>query len=322
MQDSEKVFVGVDVAKSTLSSFIYGSNVRKDLANTPVAIRVWLDELPRRAWIAVESTGRYHQQLVMLAQASGRKAFVLNARDVYFYAKALGKRGKSDRTDAQVIARYLAEHHDDLKAWVAPSDEQSRLQELLRCRSGIATKRSSVRQVLRGVDELHKEIDALEEKFDALLASVDARIAGLIEADERLKRRAKLLRTIPGVGALGSALLVALFSRLPFAGADAVVAYSGLDPRPNDSGEKSGRRRISKRGSPELRRQLYLSAFSAGRSKQLRELYQSIKARGFKPTQALVILGRKLLRVAWAIWNSEKPFDASLLVAGATCAKT
>jgi transposase len=322
MQDTQKLFVGVDVAKATLAIFIHGSNARKDLANTPVAIGAWLEMLPENASIAVESTGRYHQQLVMLAQASGRQAFVLNARDVYFYAKGLGKRGKSDRSDAQVIARYLAEHHDELKPWVAPTGEQSLLQELLRCRAGIATKRSSVRQVLHGVDELKKDIDALEEKFDALLASIDTKIAGLLKADERLKRRAQLLRTIPGVGPQGSAMLAALFSRLPFANVESVVAYSGLDPRPNDSGEKSGRRRISKRGSPELRRQLYLSAFSAGRSRQLRELYHSIKARGFKPTQALVILARKLLRIAWAIWNTEKPFDADLLGKKAACAKT
>lgn len=322
MQDTQAVFVGVDVAKSTLSTFIHGQSVRRDLANTAEAIRAWLDTLPDQAWIAVESTGRYHAQLVMLAHVSGHKAFVLNARDVFYYAKALGKRGKSDRSDAQVIARYLAEHHDELKPWAPMTSTQTHLQELLRCRAGVATKQSSLRQVLRGVDELQPEIDGLNEKFGALLERIDAEIARLIADDEQLHRRAQALRTIPGVGAQGSALLAALFSRIPFANADAVVAYSGLDPRPNDSGEKSGRRRISKRGSPELRRQLYLSAFAAGRSRQLRELYRSIKARGFKPTQALVILARKLLRVAWAIWKTGEPFDKEKLGPAPTCAKT
>ena len=101
-----------------------------------------------------------------------------------------------------------------------------------------------------------------------------------------------------------------------------LVAYSGLDPRPNDSGSKSGRRRISKRGSPELRRQLYLAAFAASHSKALGPLYRSIKAKGFKTTQALVILARKLLRVAWAVWKTGKPFDPSLMIAPAACAKT
>jgi hypothetical protein len=51
-------------------------------------------------------------------------------------------------------------------------------------------------------------------------------------------------------------------------------------------------------------------------------LYRSIKAKGFKPTQALVILARKLLRVAWAVWKSGKAFDASLLGQPPACAKT
>lgn len=322
MQPVQPVFVGVDVAKATLASFVHGSKARKDFSNEPAAIQAWLDQLPAHAWIAVESTGRYHQRLVTLATASGRPAFVLNARDVFFYARALGQRGKTDRSDAEVIARYLAEHHAELRPWTAPSEIQSRLQELLRCRTRVATKKSSLRQVLKGVEELRPEAAELEDAIDALLDRIDAKIARLIEDDPPLQQRIEQLRTIPGVGALGAALLVSLFSRVPFANADAVVAFSGLDPRPNDSGARTGRRHLSKRGSPVLRRQLYLCAFSAGRSRQLRDLYTAIKAKGLKPTQALIILARKLLRVAWAVWNSGRPFDPALLGTGGACART
>lgn len=322
MQPAPLVFVGVDVAKATLSSFVHDSKARRDFSNEPAAIQAWLDQLPANALIAVESTGRYHQLLVTLAVASGRQAFVLNARDVFFYARALGQRGKTDRTDAQVIARYLAEHHAELRPWTAPSETQSGLQALLRCRSGVATKKSSLRQILKGVDDLRPDAAELEDAIDALLERIDAKIARLIEADAALQEHVEQLRTIPGVGALGAAMLASLFSRVPFANADAVVAFSGLDPRPNDSGARTGRRRISKRGSPVLRRQLYLCAFSAGRTRQLRDLYTSIKAKGFKPTQALIILARKLLRVAWAIWNSHQSFNPGLLGQQGACAQT
>src|SRR6185437_1218106 len=300
MQQTEEVFVGVDVAKAGLSSCIHGRTGRRDLTNDESGIAAWLATLPQQAMIAVESTGCYHQLLVRLAHGSGRRAFVLNARDVYFYAKALGARGKSDRTDAQVIARYLAEHHASLRSWEPASDEQDRLQKLLRCRTGVVSKRESLRQVLRDVPQL--DITALERQFDALLDDIDAQVAALIAQDADLKRKCATLSTITGIGPLGSAMLGALFSRIAFANGDAVVAYSGLDPRPNDSGARTGRRRLSKRGNPELRRQLYLAAFAATRSKALGPLYQSIKAKGFKPTQAMVILARKLLRVAWAVW--------------------
>ena len=148
MQPTADVFIGVDVAKSTLSACTHDSSAHQELANEQLAIQVWLKALPHQAVIAVESTGRYHQLLVNLVHASGRRVFVLNARDVFFYAKALGARGKSDRTDAQVIARYLAEHHRLLRAWAPSTAMQARLQELLRCRTGVAIKRTSLRQVL------------------------------------------------------------------------------------------------------------------------------------------------------------------------------
>ena len=48
------------------------------------------------------------------------------------------------------------------------------------------------------------------------------------------------LQTIKGIGAQGGAMLASLFSCIPFANADALVAYSGLAPRAQDSGQKKG----------------------------------------------------------------------------------
>jgi transposase len=319
---AHEVFIGVDVAKATLSSCIHGLHSPQGFDNDEASIRSWLAKLPAQAAIAVESTGRYHLSLVRLAHASGHRAFVLNARDVYFYAKALGVRGKTDRTDAQLIARYLAEHHDSLRQWVPGTAAQQRLQELLRCRAGVTTKRMSLRQVLRDVQGLDAAVGHLEQQFDELLEQIDAQVAALVAQDTHLSQGCAALRTITGFGPQGSAMLTALLSRVPFTNADALVAYSGLDPRPNDSGTKTGRRRISKRGNPELRRQLYLAALAASHSKALSPLYRSIKAKGFKPTQALVILARKLLRIAWAVWKTGKPFDPSLVGASPACKKT
>ena len=319
---AHEVFIGVDVAKASLSICRHGEPGCQELSNDEVSIRSWICTLPRHAVIAVESTGRYHQALVRLVHASGHRVFVLNARDVYFYAKALGARGKTDRTDARVIARYLAEHHDTVKPWAPGTAAQARLQELLRCRAGVTSKRMSLRQVLRDVPDLGLAVQGLEQRFDELLDLIDCQVAALVAADAQLSEGCTVLRTITGFGPQGSAMLSALLSRVDFANADALVAYSGLDPRPNDSGTKTGRRRISKRGSPDLRRQLYLAAFAASHSKALGPLYRSIKAKGFKPTQALVILARKLLRVAWAVWKTGKPFDPSLMTPPAACTKT
>lgn len=67
---------------------------------------------------------------------------------------------------------------------------------------------------------------------------------------------------------------------------------------------------------------MHLAAFAASHRKALGPLYRSIKAMGFKPTQAVVMLARKLLRVAWAVWKTGEPFDPRLVGAAPTCAKT
>src|SRR5690606_32061309 len=215
-------------SKATLRCAVHGRAAGQELANDDPAIRAWLAGLPDEAMIAAESTGRYHRSLVQLAHASGKTTFVLNARDVFFYAKALGARAKTDRTDAQIIARYLAEHHRSLKPWVPASALQARLHELLRCRAAVANKRSAPGQVLRGVSELGTQAALMDRHFDELLHEIDARVVELLEQDRQLSLKCAALRSITGIGPLGSALLGALFSRIPFSNADAVVAYSGL----------------------------------------------------------------------------------------------
>jgi transposase len=320
---SNGFFVGVDVSKQSLDCWLERDRVHITICNESSAIHRWLSTLPAGAMIAMESTGRYQELLAQLAQAAGHCVFILNPREVFFYAKALGMRGKTDRSDCETIARYLAEHHRSLRPWVPSSPAHREITQLLRARTGIVTHRVALRQALHGLAALQTAARQLHEGIEHLLAQLDARVQSLVQDDEQLRHASSTLQSITGIGPQGSALLATLLTRIPFANADALIAYSGLDPRPNDSGQRSGVRRLSKRGSPELRRQMYLAAFAASHSKALGPLYRSIKAKGFKPTEALVILARKLLRIVWAVWKSGAAFNPAMVTAqSGACAKT
>lgn len=311
--------IGVDVAKAAFVVARHGARATQSIANSPPAIRAWLQSVPAGACIAMESTGRYHLELASQAKAAGFGVYVLNAMDVHHYAKAMGQRGKTDPLDAHLIAQYVAHQllgqgRKRLRPWEPTPGRLVELRELHRARVQLADSCARLTMALEHVATLQEEGQALRAHFRQLMAQIDAKVAELLASDQQLVQGCKRLQTITGVGPQGAAVLATLLTRVGFANSDAVVAYAGLDPRPEDSGSKRGKRRLSKKGDPHLRRQLYLCAMAATRSVLFRPMYEALKGRGLPSTAALVVLARKLLRIAFAVWRSGQAFDPAKLL--------
>ncbi|TCT01968.1 transposase, partial [Paralcaligenes ureilyticus] len=170
-------------------------------------------------------------------------------------------------------------------------------------------QRAALQQSLRDVALIAPQLKALITQFNQVIATIDEHIAQQAQSEPALAAEAQRLQTIPGVGVQGATMLLCLFRRIEFKNIGALIAFTGLDPRPMDSGQKRGLRRLSKRGAPWLRRQLYMMGFSASRSKVFQSRYEALRAHGLSSTAAFVILGRKLLSIAFALWRSQKPFD-------------
>jgi len=81
-----------------------------------------------------------------------------------------------------------------------------------------------------------------------------------------------------------------------------------LDPRPDESGQHRGRRRLSKRGHPEWRRLLIAAAMSAARTKVWRDYVTLQRAKALPATAVHVILARKMLRTAFALFKNGQEF--------------
>ncbi|HET7158234.1 MAG TPA: IS110 family transposase, partial [Burkholderiales bacterium] len=296
--------IGVDVSKDYLIvACAQQSFAHTKLANRRAVLFAWLKQLPAGSRIGMEATGSYHELLARLAHRLGLNVYVLNPKDLRHYAKATGQRAKTDRVDAAVVARYVAKEHEHLHSWYPPSAVQRQLQRLMRRRAKLTSARSSMRATLRDVTSLRAHSRALLKHFDAVIAKIDAQARELIKADQQREQAFQRLDAIPAVGhAVGIGLLTSL-ERWALPRADAFVAFIGLDPRPEDSGKKSGRRRLSKRGDPELRRLLYVAAMSASRTRVWAPLYQRALARGLSRIEALVVLARHIARTAWSIYT-------------------
>jgi transposase len=309
-------FAGVDVAKDALVIAIEGTSTPagvRTIQNNARQIQAWLRTLPAGCAVAAEATGGYQDLLVKLAHAQGRAVYVLNPMDVHHYAKACAMRGKTDRVDAQVIARYAHKEHERLRPWQPPSPRAVRVKALLRERELISSLLDTLGQGLkvRGQAAIRDLKKARQQ--------IDTELVQIMRSEPHLRAGYERLQTIAGVGPLNGAALADLFTERHFANADAAVAFTGLDPRPRDSGKSLGRRRLSKRGSPLLRRLLYLAAMAARKTKDFAPLYEKLRQRGLQSTETLVILARKILRIAFSIWNSGQNFNPELLAGG--CAK-
>jgi transposase len=306
---SEVDCFAADVSKRELVIAVYPGEVGvKRIANQEAVISAWLDTLPAGSVIAMEATGTYHRRLADLAHGCGFVVYVVNPRNVYYYVRGMGARGKTDPSDAKLLARYAAHERAHLHPYVPPSALCERLTTLLERRAVLVRTRQALTQSLADLPALAGEKRNLFEAVAALLCAIDQELAALTSSDASTAKLVTRLKTISGVGPLVASLLCALFKRFAFRHADALIAYLGLDPRPDESGQHRGRRRLSKRGHPEWRRLLIAAAMSAARTKAWRDYVNLQRAKALPATAVHVILARKMLRTAFAMFKNGQDF--------------
>ena len=291
---------GVDVSKAKLVIAQYDVQALVEVDNEPASIAAWLTGVPKGAVVAMEATGEYHRLLAHLAHAAGMQVFVLNPQTLKHYAQAIGQRGKTDDCDARMIARYAVHERAKLRRWQRPAGAAYRLSQVLERRHTLVGARQTLAQSLAlpmlkvARQSLLANLDRMLGRLDILIRHEIARLPGMAALYERLK-------SIVGIGPVVAAQLVAVFNTLNFAKVDSFIAYTGLDPRPDDSGVRRGRRRLSKRGPSLLRCLFYYAGMAAANSKLFKPVYAQLRERGLQTTEAIVILARKIARIAFAL---------------------
>lgn len=304
---SQAPVIGIDVAKDSLSLCNAQSAEVFELENQVRPITAWLNTLPPRSAIAIEATGIYHVTVATLAHARGHRVYVINGFRLSNYRKGIGGRNKDDRSDAQLLARYLSHEQAHLQPWQPPSPVYGRLQTLLhrravlvRCATTLRQSFSQDRLLARALKPVLGRIAALEQRLEGDIQRV-LREAGLAEQSQRCQ-------AIEGIGLLTAAALNLAFLRGRFRNSDAFIAFLGLDVRLKESGRYSGRRKLTKQGDPEIRRLLHNAAMAAARTQRWQSVYQGYLARGLKKTEALTILARKLARIAFALMQTQTAY--------------
>ena len=163
--DVDSRFIAVACAERSFATTKIG-NERK-------AIGAWLRGVPRGSRLAMESTGGYHELLANMANKAGLQVFVINPRNLRKYAQGIGQRGKTDRIDAEVIARYVSREHDQLHAYVPATKDERMLAKLIARRGKLVAVRGTILQSLRRLPSVERHVKDVVAKLDRLIAELE-----------------------------------------------------------------------------------------------------------------------------------------------------
>lgn len=285
--------IGVDVAKDTLCTD--DGHRHRVVPNHPAALRRWLRSLPPEAQLICEPSGGYERALLTCAHQAGRRACLVNARQVRAFARGLGRLEKTDRLDAAVLRHYGACVQP--RPTPPPDPALRRLQQLVRTRAHYAgqLQRERNRKELLADPALLRLNHQQCEHWASVLAALDAEMLAHVEAHALLRDRLQTLCLVCGVGEQTALTLVAEFPELGRLTARAAAKLAGLAPLSQESGQWQGPRRIG-HGRSHVRRALFQAALVAARhNEHLRPFYQRLRANGKPPKLALIAVARKLL---------------------------
>ena len=310
------VHVGIDVAKATLDVWLERGGPAGGegwtTANTPVGIAELVERLEGQGvhLVVLEATGGYEYAAVVALSVAGLAVAVVNPRQVRDFARATGRLAKTDRIDAQVLARFGAAIQPEARP--LPSEAVHELDQLV-------TRRRQVRDMLQaeknrrdlargGVKcQIQEHIDWLQRQLTAIEDDLRARI----EASPLWRATEDLLRSVPGVGPTTAFTLLAELPELGTLSKREIAALVGVAPFARDSGTLRGKRAIWG-GRTSVRTCLYMAAVTASRHNPLlKTFYLRLLDNGKAKKLALIAVVRKLLVILNAMVVSGTPWDPS-----------
>lgn len=296
MANSAERFVGIDVHKDTLEVCVDSREEHWECRNDAAGIGELLMTLRTLSLelIVVEASGGYERRLVAEGHAAGLPVVVVNPTRVRRLAEALGIIAKTDAIDGYVIARFAEMVRPPVRE--PQSAEQQHLNALVTRRRQLLEIRTAEKNRLSTCPDLMRiDIEEHLAWLDSRVELLEDEINDMLANNPSWRERADLVSTVPGIGPVTAATLVAELPELGTLNRQKIAALAGLAPYNKDSGPRKKRRRIFG-GRASVRCVLYMAALSATRCNPvIRRFYQRLLDNGKLKKVALTACMRKLL---------------------------
>lgn len=298
-ESNEATFVGIDVAKNELVVHVLPTNQQLVVQNSQQGIKELVKNFKKiqPTQIVLEATGGLERELLENLAANGLNTSVINPRQARDLAKGLGELAKTDAVDARMLARFA--QLQCFPARPVPSREMqemndlvTRKEQLVQMRTMETNRRQQTRQ-----SSIKKSIKKIIDAINMQIDDIDRRIKKMIDDNPDWNEKDKILQSVPGVGPKTSQVLISALPELGELNRQEIAALVGVAPFCDDSGGRSGQRRI-KGGRANVRTALYMATFSAVRSNPvIKAFFDRLIESGKKYKVAMVAAMRKLISI-------------------------
>jgi transposase len=300
-----EVFVGIDVAKARLDVGLHPSGESWAVDHDDDGIATVVERLAatRPTLVILEATGGLELPLAAALLAAEVRVQVVNPRQARDFAKATGHLAKTDRLDALMLARFGAA----LRPEPRPIPDAA-LQEV---RALVARRRQLQAMVIAEKNRragaprrLHAQLDEHLAWLRRAVADLDRELAKTIKASPAWKTSVGRWQSVPGLGPVVSATLLADLPELGTLTRQQIAALVGVAPLNHDSGTRRGTRSCWG-GRAHVRTALYMGALVATRhNPAIRTFYRRLLEQGKSKKLALIACSRKLLTILNAMTRS------------------
>lgn len=330
-----KQVAGIDVAQKELvvslgnmneetTKVIYAYKVFPNNGKGFTALLSWVEKQTDAVSplkYVMEATGVYHEALAYFLAGRGCQVSIVMPNKITNFFRTLEVKTVTDKSMSAAIALFGLSMK--LEDWTPPQAAFRELRQLTRERDQLIAERTMLK------NQLHAEqteaypskniISRMQERIKMINTQLKKgldEITAVIKSDEQINRSVKLITSIPGIGLLTAAVIIAETNGFELIRSKKqLTSYAGLDVKEKQSGTSvKGKPRISKRGNRYLRKAMYMPALAAIRhSERYKAIFVRIVTRNGIKMKAAVAVQRKLLEMAYTLCKNKTPFESDYL---------
>jgi len=318
MAQNNLVVVGIDVAKNKVDACIRSLSSGRTFPSTAEGRRQLTSWLRRHkvGKAVMEASGGYERGWAKTLRAAGIDVRVVDPKRVHSFARSAGRLAKNDTIDAEMIA-WFAETFDQAPSQAHDAARQ-KLAQIVNARQGLLDLQTTLqnRDEHSDVQEVHQMHARLLKKIIGEVVRLEAAIAALIKTTKDFTELTEIIESVPGLGKITSAGLIAAMPELGQVSNKIAAALLGVAPYDDDSGKRRGERQI-KGGRRRVRNLFYMACLGAAtrHNPVLKAFYRRLLANGKEPKVALVACMRKLIVILNTMIARHQKWDPTLSVA-------